>query len=86
MDRGASHATVVIPPGFTTSLLNLAGVSPGGPGSGRPEIVILTNKRAGTIGVSLATGVLQPGLAAASRQIGRNLAPLVPARVRRPTR
>jgi YhgE/Pip-like protein len=33
MDRGASYATVVIPPGFTASLLNLAGVSAGGAGS-----------------------------------------------------
>jgi YhgE/Pip-like protein len=79
MDRGASYATVVIPPGFTASLLTRAGVSASGPGPGRPEIVILTNQRAGTIGTSLATGVLQPGLAAASRQIGRQLAAFVPA-------
>ena len=79
MDRGASYATVVIPPGFTASLLDRAGVSAAGPGPGRPAIVIWTNQRAGTIGVSLATGVLQPGLAAASRQIGRQLAAFVPA-------
>jgi len=79
MDRGASYATVVIPPGFTTSLLNRAGVSASGPGSGRPQIVILTNQRAGTVGVSLATGVLQPGLGAASGQVGRQLAAFVPA-------
>jgi YhgE/Pip-like protein len=79
MDRGAWYAAVVIPPGFTTSLLTLAGVNAGGTGSGRPEIVILTNQRAGTVGVSLATGVLQPGLAAASVQIGRQLAAFVPA-------
>jgi YhgE/Pip-like protein len=79
MDRGAWYAAVVIPPGFTTSLLALAGVNAGGAGSGRPEIVILTNQRAGTVGVSLATGVLQPALAAASVQIGRQLAAFVPA-------
>ena len=79
MDRGASYATVVIPPGFTASLLTRAGVSASGLGSGRPQIVILTNQRAGTIGASLASGVLQPGLAAASRQIGRQLAAFVPA-------
>ncbi len=79
MDRGALYAAVVIPPDFTTSLLSLAGVSAGGPGSGAPAIVILTNQRAGTVGVSLATGVLQPALGAASRQIGRQLAALVPA-------
>ena len=79
MDRGALYAAVVIPPGFTTSALSLAGVRAGGPGSGRPQIVILTNQRAGTVGVSLATGVLQPALGAASRQIGRQLAASVPA-------
>jgi YhgE/Pip-like protein len=35
MDRGDFYAAVVIPPGFTASLLSLAGVSAGGPGSGR---------------------------------------------------
>jgi YhgE/Pip-like protein len=79
MDRGASYATVVIPPGFTASLLTRAGVNVGGAGSARPEIVILTNQRAGTIGASLASGVLQPGLQAASGQIGHQLAALVPA-------
>lgn len=79
MDRGGSYATVVIPPGFTASLLTRAGVDPGGLGSERPEIVIWTNQRAGTIGASLASGVLQPGLQAASGQVGRQLAAFVPA-------
>ena len=79
MDRGASYATVVIPPGFTASLLSRAGLSAAAAGSARPQIVILTNQRAGTIGASLASGVLQPGLQAASGQIGRQLAALVPA-------
>jgi YhgE/Pip-like protein len=79
MDRGASYAAVVIPPGFTASLLTRAGVSVAAAGSARPQIVILTNQRAGTVGVSLATGVLQPGLGAASRQIGRQLRAFVPA-------
>jgi YhgE/Pip-like protein len=80
MDRDAAYATIVIPPGFTASLLNLAGVSASGPGSGSPEVVILTNQRAGTVGVSLAAGVLQPGLGAASHQIGRQLTAYLPAR------
>ena len=84
MNRGASYATVVIPPGFTASLLNLAGVSASGPGSGLPEIVILTNQRAGTVGASLGAGVLQPALGAASRQIGQQLTALVPARASSP--
>jgi hypothetical protein len=79
MDRDGSYATVVIPPGFTASLLSLAAV----PGSRpvapvRPEVVILTNQRAGTQGVSLATGVLEPALAAASRQIGLQLTAIAP--------
>jgi YhgE/Pip-like protein len=78
MDRGDSYATVVIPAGFTDSLLNLAGVPGSRPASGKPEIVILTNQRAGTEGVSLATGVLQPALAAASQQIGRQLRAIAP--------
>jgi len=45
MDRGGSYATVVIPPGFTASLLNRAGVSASGPGPGRPQIVIWANQR-----------------------------------------
>jgi YhgE/Pip-like protein len=84
MSRGASYATVLIPPGFTAALLNLAGVTASGPGSGKPEIVILTNQRAGTVGVSLATGVLQPGLAAASHRIGRQLTAFLPARMSSP--
>ena len=79
MNRGASYATVVIPPGFTASLLDRAGVSAAAAGSARPQIIIWTNQRAGTIGASLASGVLQPGLQAASAQIGRQLAALVPA-------
>ena len=44
-----------------------------------PQVEIFINQRAGTVGTSLATGILQPALAVASRQIGRHLAPLVPA-------
>ena len=79
MDRDGSYATVVIPADFTASLLELAGEKASGAGYGRPEITILTNQRAGTEGVGLATGVLQPALASASRQIGRNLTAGMPA-------
>lgn len=79
MDRGGSYATVVIPAGFTASLLSLAGVPGSRPVPGRPQIVILTNQQAGTEGVALATGVLDPALAAASRQIGRQLTAIAPA-------
>jgi hypothetical protein len=39
----------------------------------KPTIELLTNPRAGTLGVSLATAVAQPALAHASRQIGQRL-------------
>jgi YhgE/Pip-like protein len=78
MNRNGSYATVVIPPEFTAALLNLASVPGSRPVPGRPEITILTNQRAGTEGVALATGVLQPALAAASRQIGRQLTAIAP--------
>jgi uncharacterized phage infection (PIP) family protein YhgE len=80
MDRGSLFAVMVIPPDFTSSLLSLTAGGAGGPAAGRPGIVILTNPRAGTVGASLATGVLQPALKAASSQIGRQLTPLVPAK------
>lgn len=77
MNRGADYAAVVVPPDFTTSLLALAGVQPYATSPTRqPTIVIWTNQRLGTLGTSLATGVLQPALQAASREIGKHLASL----------
>jgi hypothetical protein len=77
-DRGGLYATVVIPPGFTANLLTATGLRPG-IATSTPQVEIFINQRAGTVGTSLATGILQPALAVASRQIGRHLAPLVPA-------
>lgn len=80
MDRDGLYAAVVIPPDFTASLLNVSGLHAASAGaSAAPQMEILTNQRAGTEGVSLATGILQPALAAASRQIGRHLSAVVPA-------
>jgi YhgE/Pip-like protein len=45
MDRDGSYAAVVIPAGFSASLLELAGEKASGPGYRRPEITILTNQR-----------------------------------------
>jgi Protein of unknown function (DUF3533) len=74
MNRNGAYATLVIPPEFTASLLALTGLHPPGSGpSGRPTTELLTNVRAGTVGVSLASGVLQPAVARASRQIGQQL-------------
>ncbi len=81
-DDGA-YATLVVPPDFTTALLSAAGVPAAHATVGAvPEVEILTNERAGTVGVSLATGILQDALAVASHKIGRGLSAMVPARSR----
>ena len=80
MDRNGLYAALVIPPGFTASLLNVAGLHPATAAAGTaPQVGILANERAGTVGASLATGILQPALAVASRQIGQHLTALAPS-------
>ena len=78
MSSDGLYATVVIPKNFTSSLLNVSGLSnlirPA-----VPRIAILTNQRAGTLGTDLATGFLQPALMVASHQVGRRLSALIPA-------
>jgi YhgE/Pip-like protein len=74
MDRNGAYATLVIPAGFTRSLLSLAGLRlPTGAGATKPTVQLLANKRAGTVGVGLAAGVLEPAIGHASRLIGRQL-------------
>ena len=74
MNRNGAYATLVIPPGFTRSLLSLAGLRlPSGAPATKPTVQLLGNKRAGTVGVGLATGVLKPAIGAASHLIGRQL-------------
>jgi YhgE/Pip-like protein len=83
MDSDGAYAAVVIPADFTASLLNVSGPHVANPAaSAAPLIEVLTNERAGSEGVGLATGILQPALAAASRQIGRRLTALVPVSAR----
>jgi YhgE/Pip-like protein len=74
MDRGASYATLVFPPDFTDAALNLVG-APGRHSArpGLPTVLLLTNQRAGTEGTGLATGVLDPALAAISQSLGHRL-------------
>ena len=77
MDLGKQYAAVVIGPGFTSSLLAIAGVrTPAGQAATKPAIELLTNPRAGTLGVSLASGVVSPALERASRELGQRLAQL----------
>ncbi|MGO9956022.1 MAG: YhgE/Pip domain-containing protein [Solirubrobacteraceae bacterium] len=70
MEVGKEYAAVVLPPGFTVSLLAVAGI---GRSSSKPTVELLTNPRAGTLAVSLATGVLAPALSHASGEIGEKL-------------
>jgi YhgE/Pip-like protein len=78
MGRGDLYATMVIPPDLTANLLTAAGLQAGRTSTiAEPRISILTNTQAGTIGASLASGVLQPALAVASQQVGRQLAAVV---------
>jgi hypothetical protein len=74
MDMDKEYAAVVIPPGFTTSLLAVAGAPlPPGQSPTKPMIELLTNPRAGSLAVGLTTGALTPALAAVSRQLGTQL-------------
>jgi YhgE/Pip-like protein len=74
MNHNGAYAAVVIPPDFTASLLSLTGLRlPAGTSAGRPTVQLLENLRAGTVGVSLASGVLTPAIAVASHRIGHQL-------------
>jgi YhgE/Pip-like protein len=73
MDIGKEYAALVIPPGFTNNVLALAGAASA---TSKPTVQLLTNPRAGTLAVTLATGVLQPALAHASATIGGKLTQL----------
>jgi YhgE/Pip-like protein len=79
MDENGAYVTIVMPPNLTVSTLALYGVEvAGGPAPSLPTIRLLTNVRAGSLGVSLATGVANPALTAISRVIGRTVARTVP--------
>ena len=81
MNLGKQYAAVVIPAGFTTSLLSIGDrTTPPGLPRLRTTIDLVTNPRAGTVGVELATGILEPALASASAQIARSLRASSPGR------
>lgn len=73
MNRDGAYAALVLPRGFTASVLSLAGLTPPATSSGKPTVELMTNTRAGTVGVGLANGVLERGVAKASRELGRQL-------------
>ena len=71
MNSGNAYAAIVIPPGFTASLLSAYGLSSAS--AGTPTIQLPTNPRAGSIRVQLATGVAQPALHRVSSAVGSKL-------------
>lgn len=74
MNHDGAYATLVIPPNFTASLLSLTGVRLQAPAPvGKPSVQFLANRRAGTVGVQLADGVLDPAIGQASHRIGDQL-------------
>lgn len=80
MDRGGAYAALVIPATLSRSVLVATGA--GSDGAGVPatgSVELLENSRLGSLGVSLAAGVITPAIAKISPQIGTKLKPLVSA-------
>jgi YhgE/Pip-like protein len=71
MNHDGAYATIVIPVDLTASLLSAYDLDTGG--HRKPTVQILTNPRAGSIGVELAIGVAQPALHTASTHVGQQL-------------
>jgi YhgE/Pip-like protein len=70
MNKDNGYATIDIPSGFTESVLALSGApTPSGKSTPLPTIDLLTNSRAGSLGVSLATGVVEPAISEVSKKI-----------------
>ncbi len=84
MDRGHAYATLVIPPTFTASALLDAGypAASGAKVPSTPGAQLLENSRQGSLGVSLASGVLTPAVDQISKQIGAKLTAQSTAAVR----
>jgi YhgE/Pip-like protein len=72
MDKGDDYGALVIPPTFSASLIQLTGLEPSS-SAPLPSLELLTNIRLGSLGVSLASGVITPAVAVASHQIGAQL-------------
>jgi YhgE/Pip-like protein len=71
MNSDNAYAAIVIPPGFSASLLSAYGLASAS--AGTPTVQLPTNPRAGSIGVELATGVAEPALHQVSLAVGRKL-------------
>ena len=74
MDKAGAYATLVIPATLTRSALLAAGIhTPGATPPATAAVELQENNRLGSLGVSLASGVLTPAIAKISPQIGRHL-------------
>ena len=74
MDRGGAYATLVIPATLTRSVLVATGASALGPDvPAEGSVELLENQRLGSIGVSLAAGVLTPAMTKISQTLGTKL-------------
>ena len=73
MDHGDAYATLVIPSRFSASALLDAGYPAPTRTPPRPTVQLLENNRLGSLGVSLAAGVLSPALHQISAHLGAKL-------------
>jgi YhgE/Pip-like protein len=73
MNSDNAYAAIVIPPGFTASLLSAYGLASEPASVGSPTVELQTSPRAGSMGVQLATGVAQPALQQVSSAVGSKL-------------
>ena len=73
MDQDNGYATILVPPDFSRSVLELRRRSATGGTQALPTIALLTNVRAGSIGVSLAAEVAEPALHQISLGLGKHL-------------
>jgi YhgE/Pip-like protein len=77
MDKGGAYATLVIPTTFTRSVLLAAGVrTPGAAPPATAAVQLAENPRLGSLGVSLASGVLTPAIGEISTRTGTRLSAL----------
>jgi YhgE/Pip-like protein len=74
MDAAKAYGTLVIPATLSTTTLQAAGLTgQSGHAPARPALTFLQNGRLGSLGVSLAAGVLTPATAAISTQVSTKL-------------
>jgi len=84
MNRAGAYATLVIPATLTRSALLIAGrETPGAAPPPETVVKLEENQRLGSLGVSLAAGVIAPAIAKISPSVGRQLSPYATPATRR---